>query len=341
MLTARSKIVATFFALVFALVVLFSPQAAAEPTFISNSAHNKQAPDGDLRELVLNDIADRSLDTFDLFTAALILGSDGDRDKVTQCRERLMNMQSRLVQMVPADASDARIAKLTLRFLHRKILTGEYEAGSCDPGLAINGGTHNCIMSTILFCVLGESLGLDVHPVALPEHVRCELFLDNGSTVAIETTSPQGYATTESDPGPADAHTDQRARRLSSVGLLAKVLYNRGLQSLASRNFESALAQTELSHRLDPDHLPAAGNIASVINNWALHRCNDGDFAGAIELLERGLLLEESKILQWNRNHIYSRWLQSVEQRNAPDSASQLVAIRAAMGNNLSPEHSE
>ena len=159
---------------------------------------------------------------------------------------------------------------------------------------------------------------------------------NDGSKITIETTSAEGFAgdgaeqlteqlTEQSQP-------NGRARRLSSVELLAKVLYNRGLRLLESREFEAALAQTELSHRLDPGHLPAAGNVASVINNWALHRCNEGDFAGAIELLDRGLLVAESKILDWNRTHIYSRWLQTLEQSDSPDAARQIVTIKAAMG---------
>ena len=338
MLTRRPNLIATA---IMVLVCAFAQDAASEPTSAIANSEIQPAINGDLREMVLHDLADRTLDTFDLFTAALILGGDRDRDAIVDCRKRLSALQTRLGNLATAEASQHEIAELTLRFLHREILTGEYQPGCCDLGATIQGGAHNCIMSTILFCVLGESLGLEIQPVALPDHVRCEL-INDGPGITIETTSSNGFAATDAGINAGDESIDSSrigptndgaasARRISSVGLLAKVLYNRGLHSLDQRKFAAAFEQTELSHRLDPGHLPAAGNVASVINNWALHRCNDGDFAGAIELLDRGLLLTESKILDWNRTHIYSRWLQALEQSDSPDAAMKMENIKGAM----------
>ncbi|MCA9266141.1 MAG: hypothetical protein KDA60_19915, partial [Planctomycetales bacterium] len=49
-----------------------------------------------------------------------------------------------------------------------------------------------------------------------------------------------------------------------------------------------ALAATELSAQLDPDHLAAAENVATIINNWALQQYRAGDLHASLRVLRLG-----------------------------------------------------
>ena len=116
----------------------------------------------------------------------------------------------------------------------------------------------------------------------MPGHVRCRLIDDPWQS--IETTdpiwTPIGAAHVR-DSG----DSMQLGRLLSPVQLLAKLFYNRGLSLLSEQQYEQALAATELSWQLDPQHDAAGENVATVINNWALVLCAEGQFSHSLQLL--------------------------------------------------------
>ena len=280
-----------------AIHVTLRAKAQAEPTSASSSVGLCSS---DLRDSVIHDLADGSLDSLDLVSAAILLGGEIEIEQLNECRNRMFDLQSQLSRQIRPHDSHRQVTKLVLRAMHDRILTGPYEPGCCSLHDTIQGGPHNCVMSTILFQSLARLLGLDVKPLALPQHVRCRI-IEGQSSFDVETTSSDG---TDVSRSPTDS-----SRVLSDCELLAKVLYNRGLQDLKAGNYSAALDSTELSYQLDPRHQSAEENVVAIINNWALQLCGEEKFREAIELFDRNAT-DSHKLHRWNRRHVMSRWLE-------------------------------
>ena len=293
---------------VFVLCALITSDAFAQ-TSARSFSESWSSHDG--RALTVEDLADGSLEQFDTFTAAILLAGEDDYQRILRARKALATLRFRIAQRLPHHPTDRELAETVLGQIHRDLLTGDYDPGAFDLANSMTGGAHNCVLSTILFYVLADSLELTVNIVSAPEHVRCEIVLPAGSRLRVETTSPNGVARRKSH-----NPLSKNERRLTECELLAKVVYNRGLQHLREGQFSEALSDTELSHQLDPQHDAAAANVLAIVNNWALHLCNRSRFEEAIDLLQRNQACQNDELLRWNRAHIFSRWRDAAIRQN-------------------------
>lgn len=297
----------------------------AVPAVVGLDSTTCVAASESLQEQVLDDLADGDLDNHSLFSAAIIL-SGADRDShVDSFEDQLDHFTRQALYRIDASNSRDRAHKL-LDFLHDQLLIGQYDAGCSDVRELFANGKYNCVTATIVYLAIARRLDSDwadsLAPVALPGHVRCQLSWE-AEKVVIETTSPTWPSET------MEMHEGLTPRRLSDVQLLAKLVYNRGLQQMETKEYESALVSTELSWQLDKEHEAARENVVAIINNWALALCGQRQFDQAIELLEQGQSLAPGfDTLRRNQLHVYLRWASS--ERNAEKHQVAASVLREA-----------
>jgi tetratricopeptide (TPR) repeat protein len=297
------------------LVLLVAATAVAEPTVVFDTplSHPTDGatptvaePNPYSESELLSDLADGQLDQFPLLEAALIIGGTKSRDSMQAARRRWNSINVELESVSSPAATAQENAANVFRFMHERILTGEYSVSCNALQRALYDGDYNCVTATILYCCLANHCDLSVRPVSVPGHVRCRL-IDNPPRT-IETTDPVWRAIDAANDCDVAASI-QSGRVLNPVQLLAKLFYNRGLTLLSERQFEQALVATELSWQLDPQHDAAGENVATVINNWALVLCAEGHFSQSLQLLGRGQqLVPDHPILYGNQAHILAAW---------------------------------
>ncbi len=307
--------------------------------FISTVARRTQAEPSPptvleipVRQSVLLDAADGRLDQADLFSSSIAISGAQDESEIAAYCEQLAYFERRLQQQLKSCHGDRDRAATILHFIHDRILVGEYDAGCCDLRRTFDQGNYNCVTATILFQTLSLRNGLHVVAIALPGHVRCQLHSSDGSAYDIETTSRDG-AEAEFDGSDPLSHV---SRRLSETELLAKLIYNQGLEFLDRCEYSGALEATELAWQLDPQHDSARENVAVVVNNWSLRLSGEGEFSRAIQLLEQGRsVVPDYELLKSNQIHIYLRWIESALERS--DSAE--VALVRSLARKVFPGH--
>ncbi len=272
-----------------------------------------------VREAVLADAADGQLDKFDLIRASIAISHAADEDELQSYVDQFQSYTRRLDRHLTFfEGSDVQRADAILKFLHRRVLVGQYDAGCSDLRRTLDDGIYNCVTATILFLEFARAQGLHVEPVAFPAHVRCQLVRADGAVVEIETTSHDGMnvAVASSEP----------ARRLSPVELLAKLVYNQGLELLEQREFATALEATEISWQLDPAHQSARENVAVVVNNWSLDLSGRGEYRQAVQLLLQGTSIQPRQpLLRSNLTHIYLRWINDLRQQQRAAEAETVL----------------
>lgn len=251
---------------------------------------------------LLSDLADGKLDGHNLVDAALILGGVGDLAELQNYRGKLSSHVIAACRVVvgrdESDVASTSELSLLLDYMHDRLLT-EYVEDCNDVRRALDDGQYNCVTATILYCYLAEQSGLKVQPMSLPGHVRVI-----GDGIVVEPTCADWFKNSDQ----ANTSPAKSGRVLSKAQLLAKIYYNRGLDFLKRGDNESALAATEMSWQLDPLHERARDNVATVINNWALEKCDESAFDEALDLLSRGReLAGDHPLLSANEEHIRQR----------------------------------
>ncbi len=315
--------------LAYALVVVWSTTAAGQTSVLPAVENLAASPEREplfepLFERVVTDAADGRLDEFPLLGAALIFSGETSSEKLAQFQDRCDQLTDRFALRVTGMESAEAIAKTALRFIKQEILRGEYDPMCCDLRESLQGGSHNCLMSTLLFVSLARSAGLEAHAVAQPGHVKAFIVVDQAKDNAyldVETTRADGVK---------KSLNRDAGRKLNDVHLMAKILYNRGLCELAQRHFDQSLALTELSSQLDPQHQPAVENTQAVINNWALHLSNQGRYRESLRLIQgAGDVRIDRTLLRLNERHIYARWISDLKQSGRTQQLQQVMAAAA------------
>ena len=293
----------------------------AQPS-LPRSQHGHLAQESQL----LSDIADGQLDGQSLMDAALTIGGVENESVMRRCQGRWKAFKTLMRQCVGAD-SDLEKATQLFRFMHQRILTGDYVEHCNAIDRALLDGDYNCVTATILFCCLAQECDLLVQPESLPGHVRCRVRTHQAGSVPLETTDPYWELAQRSADQEQETFADASGRSrtpsrpgrvLSDVEILAKLFYNRGLDELARGDFAAALRATELSWQLDIQHDAARDNVATIINNWALDLSSHGQYERALAILKRGQqLVPDHPILYANQSHI-----QAARQRQVASGSS-------------------
>ena len=268
-----------------------------------------------------------------LFEAALAAGGAGERALASH-RASWQGWLASLRQATGA-GNQRRQAKAVFDCLHRHVLRGGYQADCTDLASTLAGNGYNCVGATVLFNSLAEAIGLNVQAVETPEHVYSVVTTPAGP-LEIEMTCRRWFAViddrakrralveqTLGKPAPEPA----AARRLSAAGLVALIYYNAGVDAIAGERFADAAQSNLKALRLDPANRLARGNLLATLNNWALQRARQRDYAGAVALLSHGRRIDRRhEPFQANLVALYNRWADDLRSRGRLADAEAVLA---------------
>lgn len=284
---------------------------------------------------------DGGCDGLDLLDSALVAGGTVDPQRRATYRQALDRLVDELRLSGRVVGTDFDKARAVHDFLHARLLTGGFRETATTVEAAFDAGRFNCISSVILFRIVAERFGLRVHGVEVPGHAYAVVETSAGAVV-VQTTCPAWFAVLGDEQQrraalqhtlgarvAADADRDPAAgRRLNDVGLIAVVLYNRGLDHLEAGRYAEALAANRAALELDSHNTTARTNLLATVNNWSLAEFKAGDAAAALKLLEQGLTVApDYELFHENLIAVYQQTL----ARNT--AASQSAQHRTALQN--------
>lgn len=258
-----------------------------------------------LEQRLLSEGARGQFQTFSLVEAALIASGAESAEELREARDRVEAILKKVEPQL-ADATGQEKAEAIFEALHEQLLTGKYQPACTSLRATFSRGDYNCVSSTILFCQLARSCGLQVESVTLPDHVYCRVQTDTES-FEVQTTCPTWF---QRNPGPMKNTGTQRT--LGDVGLVALVYYNQGVERLVADDFEVALSATEKAVQLDPQSNAARANLRAAYNNWAVDLATKGRYEQALALLAEAREVAPDHIpFQTNELAIYQQWTAS------------------------------
>ncbi len=238
---------------------------------------------------LIADLADRSLDQHSTLEAALSAAGTS-RQRIAELQKVMRESSSRCRAKLGSERSTRRRLQVVFQHLSDEFLTGEYRAELYDSGRTLAKGDFNCLTATILFQALCRANSIEVEAAWQPAHVRCWVPVAGGTGYLVETTasSPRNAI------GPLSLQQDHSHRLLSDAELVGKVYYNRGVSTMKTGAYPTALISTWAGCLIDPRDQPAHSNLRACLNNWALAAYQNKDLPLARQLLEEGIRLDPS-----------------------------------------------
>ena len=280
-----------------------------------------------LEDRLLADAADGRLDEWSLLEAGLIASGATEEIELIEGRRWFDQCRGDLVERLSADLAPPQVADRILRFLHERHLQ-HYDLRANDLRRSLRDGSFNCITAVLWFNALAQVSGLEAVAVELPGHVISRIRYDR-HTLDIEATVEPSELTYTA----ARVQSQGSARELSALGLVALVYYNRALDLLDRREFESAVAAHRMALTLDPASTNAAENLLAALNNWALDRYTVQDFRTAYDLLRvaHGVAPSDVRPVD-NARAVVGPWLDQLCSQGFYEQAFDLIARADADG---------
>lgn len=301
-----------------------SPQGAGAAESLGRLLGN--VPTGSRLEARLwADAADGRLDSFKLAEAALIAGGVNDEQALAHDRELFAQWSAAIKGLDRPSDPLRRRAAVVLVYLHDKILTGGYRLEATDLARVFDRREFNCVSATVMYLALSAEIGLPAVAIELPTHACCRVETASDA-FDVETTCRRWFEIID-DPiaraavqrrvaGPQGGAAASR-RTISTVELLAVIYYNQGVE-LIGRHADAAAVDANLNAlRLDPAHDGAERNLWVAVNNSALDRCREGQFAEAADALGRARrAVPDHPTLKHNELYVYQQWALTLCREN-------------------------
>jgi hypothetical protein len=312
-----------------------------------------------------DDAVDGRLDRHSLLVSALVasgIESASDRDGYLR---RFEHWVAELKVSGRVTGSPRDRAAAIHDFLHERAFTGGFREASTSLVETFEHGRFNCISSVIVYLAVAERFGLSAHGVEVPAHAYA--VVDADRPIVVQTTCRAWFAAedqglqeallrrTLGHAAATAAASPKGGRRLSDVGLLAVVYYNRGVDQLEAGRFAEAVAANRTAIRLDAANSAARANLLATLNNWSLELGKRGELTEAVRLLEEGLgwapdyaLFHENLVAlhqqrlsgRFSRSgdsepsealaRCYRRWRAELIRRGSPEAAEAVDARAAA-----------
>jgi len=225
----------------------------------------------DLKQRLVEDINDRSLDSFSLQEAAFIL-SGADQ---SQGLNRALAWYDSLVETINDFHLDSfdRIgtASKIFSYLHSTWLITYREKATTLLDV-INKKEYNCVASTILYNLVCSDLGLSTAAFETPTHVYT-IFTDFSQRVMVENTSPMGFDIMQNLHAysrylaqfyPKEkmykigldrlyAYENSKGREINNTELLGLLAYNRAYFAQQQQDYQSAYDFVRLAQAFNQD----------------------------------------------------------------------------------------
>jgi tetratricopeptide (TPR) repeat protein len=273
------------------------------------------------------DAPDGRLHRISLVDAALVACGADDLTTIEDARRRIAAARNDLKQLMAMratalngreDVNGLQRVELVHRVLHQRLLTGGYNANATNLAATFNTGVYNCASATLLFVALAADLRIDVQAIELPGHVRAMVDCDD-QQYEVEVTCPvwrdsilrvdDAAGRGEMNEAAVSESAARSGRPISTLGLVAMIYYNRGIDAFNERRFGDAIAANRRALLLDPDNKIARGNLMAAANNWALALCDAGYFAEAERLLADGRQFDPGHLaFVHNAAHVQRMW---------------------------------
>jgi tetratricopeptide (TPR) repeat protein len=261
-----------------------------------------------VEKALFQDAQDGKWDNFNLFRAAMVAEGERDPIKIKNYEAKLDAILQKIKNKNHNNNNPVAAENLTrslFEALHRDIMTRQYDINCTNISRVFETGKFNCVSATVLFNVIGEKAGLNVHALEMPGHALSRVRF-SGKEIDLETTCPDWFklenkealaaATTQrvaqpesATPNPIagnnadnrnlqDTRTEsakladlsKKSREITPVQLIATIYYNHGVDLLNEKRYaEAAMVNIKALH-LDPESETAQGNLMVAINNWAL-----------------------------------------------------------------------
>ncbi|MBX3411757.1 MAG: tetratricopeptide repeat protein [Pirellulales bacterium] len=213
-------------------------------------------------------------------------------------------------------------ARFILAFLHRRLLTGGYDAACHDPRRAFDRGEFNCVGSTLLFHCLAAHCGLESHAMLITGHVWCRVDSREHS-YDVETTNDR-WRPEDKLSSNIDLH---EVRALDTDGMVALVYYNRSVVELEQRDYLAAIEACRAVLELDAEADIARDNLTAAYNNWAVQNSEEGHHPEALKLLaEARAIAPHDERLKANARRLYARSYEAHLAAGEYLAASEIVA---------------
>jgi hypothetical protein len=236
-----------------------------------------------LSERLVRDAADSRLDVFDCAAAAFIASGVESEQELAPWLA-LYHLREKEILAAARMEHDVPLPHAIHRALHERVLTGRYRAEATDLRVTLAEGDFNCLSSLARYYDLCQTAGIEVEIWLRRGHVYARL-PDEQPPVIVEPGARDWMVREDEQPSSG-------ARRLGAVELLGKFYYNRGVELLQQGEFARGLSLLEIGTQLDPGDSDARSNLVAGLNNWAVARFRDRQFAEAAVLIERGLKLD-------------------------------------------------
>lgn len=308
---------------------------------------------------MLADAMDGQWNSFDQLHAALIaegLRSESEiRSYEARVETMLQELRATLVATQTADTNAMEVAqaKVVFEYLHRHVLTGEYQVDCSQVSSVFKTGDFNCVSATVLFNVLSERLGLQATGLEKPGHVLSRVH-GREKSFDVETTCPNWFSLTGEvrvagtigktahavgqplpagplSAGPLTAEAIAKVREITPVQLVAMIYYNEGVDEINAKNYDLAAAANAKALLLDASSDAAWSNLMATINNWAIDfATNQKRFDLAARLLDEGRSLDATySNFESNQLNIYYHWIQSLISEGRTADAKTVYAHAA------------
>jgi hypothetical protein len=243
----------------------------------------EDAAQDSLARHLLADSRDGVLDEFDLPSACLIAGGVADLRELEALRQQIAARLDTISRSILQRGSVEHRTATVLSQLHAEMLTGTYDKQATDLRRTLADGDFNCLSALVLYLELGQRVGVPLEIWSQPGHVYCVLA---GQDLRIEPASGQWQATS---PFP---QRGTLARRITSVELVGKFYYNRGVELLEAKSFEAGIEALRIACQLDPLDVDSRTNLLAGLNNWAVSLVAQDQQAAAAALIARGLAID-------------------------------------------------
>ncbi len=272
---ARAPVVA----LVWATVI---PVLAATPAIPTRSSSEAR---------LLADAQDGRLDRHSLIAAALVAGGSSDASLARDCEARLEALAEEFRASEDFDLPMVARAEAMHRFLHDRVLMGDYDGSVNSVGDMFHHGSFNCITASTLLIALAERLGVEAVACEAPAHVLVVVDPQGVAAVVEMTRRPPAVQSLAANAPADESRPRPPGRLIRATQLLATYYHNRGVERLAARDYAAAVALNQTALELDRDCGAAKQNLLAAWNNWALTLADSGDFAQALEKIDAGLAI--------------------------------------------------
>lgn len=247
----------------------------------AQGANAAPAEIGPLTDRLVADASDGRLDDFDFLAAALVASGVEDECELAGWLDVYSDSRAKIVSN--AAHASVNVLEALHAAMHEAILTGEYDKTASDLRLALTDGNFNCLSSLAIYIDLCQEAGLTVEIRLARGHVSLaasaevrRIVMEPGATVW----------------KPRRANALSQSKRISEVQLLAKFYYNRGVEALKQRQFETGIDLLQTCLAIDPADPDARANLVAGFNNWAVEHCRNNRYQAAATVISLGRAID-------------------------------------------------